>query len=122
MSETSRIIAFGVIALLFTIHGGDNDFSKRIVINDAVILNIAGLLAATSVISDYLQYLCGYFSAEASLKNSSGRYLYRRTSVAYKGRTLFFWIKQVFAFVAAILIVLAIASAMFGIEQADPQA
>jgi hypothetical protein len=105
IGETSRFIAFGLVALVFAIHSSSNDLSTSIITNNRFLLNLAGLLGCLSIISDYLQYLCGYISVNDALLREDDSYRYDQSKLAYKGRHLFFWTKQFFAFVGAAVVI-----------------
>lgn len=102
IGETSRFIGFGIVALVFTIHGSDNAFAQSIVCNSEVLLNIVGLAACLALLSDYLQYVCGYISVNHALTRDENNFDYDTNTIAYRGRSAFFWLKQVFAFGGAI--------------------
>ena len=112
IGETTRFIAFGIIALVFTIHGSDSVIATGIIARHEAWLNAAGLAACLSVLSDYLQYVCGYFSVDHALKRHENDYHYDRTTWVYRGRVLFFWAKQGLAFSGAAIIVALMAAAM----------
>lgn len=105
IGETSRFIAFGLVALTFTIHGSESGISKKILTDYESLINLAGVLGCLSIVSDYLQYMCGYFSNVDALKRKENDYAYDRKNVFYKGRFVFFWAKQVFAFFGALLVI-----------------
>ncbi len=105
IGETSRFIAFGLVALVFTVHAAANDLSASILLHNKTLLNIAGLFGTLSILCDYLQYLCGYFSVNRALSREQSSYSYDDTGIAYKGRSIFFWLKQVFSLLGAVCLI-----------------
>lgn len=105
IGDTTRYIAFGIIALVFTIHGSESLLAIEIRQLGELYLNIAGIAACLSIVSDYLQYVCGYFSVNDALKRREQMYSYDPSSLMYKGRMFFFWAKQALSFVGAAIIV-----------------
>ncbi len=113
IGETSRFIGFGLVALVFTIYGSDNTLSSTIRQDSAFLLNVAGLLGCLAILSDYLQYVCGYFSAKDAISRTKEEHTYDDEAAVYKGREFFFWAKQLFAFVGATIVIIAFAAAAF---------
>lgn len=112
IGETSRYIAFGLIALVLAVHGSNSPFLVEIREAYPVLLNLCGLAGCFAILADYLQYLCGYFSANHAISRQSEGYTYNRRTFAYQGRQVFFWLKQVLAFVGSLAIVAMIAHAL----------
>ena len=98
IGDTTRYIAFGIIALVFTIHSSDSTLALEIVSRGEFLLNLAGLFACLNVIADYLQYVCGYFSVNKALQRRDSGYTYDDASIVYRGRAFFFWAKQALSF------------------------
>lgn len=105
IGETSRFIAFGIVALVFSIHGSDSALSKTIIQSHERLLNFSGLLGCLAVTMDYLQYVCGYFSVNKALKRHDSRYAYDGNEIFYRGRIFFFWGKQFSSFIAAAIVI-----------------
>ena len=112
IGETTRYIAFGIIVLVFTTHGSTSAIATAILTNYEGLLNIAGLAACLSVLSDYLQYVCGYFSVNHALGRKERSYHYDTTRLVYRGRVVFFWAKQALAFIAAAIVIFLMATVM----------
>ena len=112
IGESSRFIGFGLIALTFAIHGSSNEFTKSIVQGYEFFLNMSGFLGCLTILFDYLQYICGYFSVNHALKRDSDDFMYDPKSPSYKGRIFFFWAKQSTAFLGGITIVAVIGMAV----------
>ena len=112
IGETSRFIAFGVVALVFTIHGEGSELFSKILTCYGLMLNVAGLFACLSIMSDYLQYFFGYFSVNDAIRRKNDSYRYDNTLMWYKGRSIFFWLKQFLSFLSAILVVFTFAASV----------
>ncbi|WP_156510652.1 hypothetical protein [Labrenzia sp. OB1] len=113
IGETSRFIGFGLVALVFTIHGSDNSLSTNIQAHNEYVLNLSGLSGCLTILCDYLQYLCGYFSVNGALRRRESNFSYNSNTLAYKGRIVFFWLKQVFAFSGAMAVIIIFSWAIF---------
>lgn len=113
IGDTSRFISFGIVALVFSLHGASDGVSTRILASHETFVNLAGLLACLAIVADYFQYLCGYFSVNDALKNESSGYSYDANNIFYKGRVIFFWLKQALSIFGAIIIVVAFGNITF---------
>ena len=113
IGETSRFIGFGLVALVFTIHGSEKQFAMEIRNSYEFMVNLMGLLGCLTILTDYLQFVCGYFSVSDALKRPERSYSYNRKTTAYQGRVVFFWIKQVFALGGGALAVFVIGVTAF---------
>ena len=94
LSESTRFVAFGIVAWVFAVQASDASFSKSYVLSYEGWINLAGALAVLSIACDYLQYLCAYFSVEHALKRKDQAYKFNRRHPSYLLQNLFFWIKQ----------------------------
>ena len=112
IGETSRFIGFGLVALVFTIHGSENTLSSSIASNSELLLNLAGLAGCLTIVCDYLQYVCGYFSVNKALQRKENNFSYDDETFVYRGRVAFFWLKQFFAFSGALTVILVIVLAI----------
>ncbi|WP_152615863.1 hypothetical protein [Leisingera sp. ANG-M1] len=102
LSETTRFVAFGIVAWVFAIQTSGADFSKSYISAYEFWINSAGALAVISISCDYFQYLCAYFSVNHALTRRDSDYKYNKNHPAYLLQTLFFIIKQIAVGVAAI--------------------
>jgi hypothetical protein len=101
IGETCRFIGFGVLAIFYTLITSDKPFATAIGSNHRFSLYLAGVTGSITVFTDYLQYLCGAWSVEKTLHRTDNTYLYNTRWTSYKGRLLFYWIKQISALVAS---------------------
>lgn len=104
LSETTRFIAFGIVAWVFAVQSSDAEFSQAYVGNYEVWLNIAGVLGVITIASDYFQYLCAYWSVQNALTRKEQKFQFNKNHPAYLFQNVFFGLKQVAAgFGAAIV-------------------
>lgn len=94
LSETTRFIAFGIVAWVFAIHASSAEFSVNYIQAYGLWINTAGVLAVVSIASDYFQYLCAYFSVKHALLRADHNYKYNKNHLAYLLQIAFFIIKQ----------------------------
>jgi len=95
LSETTRVVAFGIVAWVFAVQASDAEFSKTYIQTHEIWINTAGALAVISIASDYFQYICAYLSVKHALKRKEQGYKFNRNHPAYFLQTTFFIIKQV---------------------------
>jgi hypothetical protein len=105
ISETSRLVGFGVVAWVFAIHTSQTDFAVRYISTYKFWINIAGFFGMLTIVFDYMQYLCAYFSVNHSLTRSEHNYSYNKNHAGYVFQNVFFVAKQVFAVLASLLVV-----------------
>lgn len=112
IGETTRFIGFGLAAVFFAINTSDKTLPDFIVKNYPMWLSFTGGLGVLAILSDYLQYLSGYYSARHSIyDNVDPPYAVDHEHWATKWRKAFFEAKQYFAFGGAVsLIALLITS------------
>jgi len=115
IGEQTRTIAIGVLAIAWLfLAGGQNAPAVKVAPNVSVLL-VAGALAIASLLTDYFQYLCAYFSSANLLKGVESAVAapeYDYESLLYRGRILFFWAKQVTCLVGTTVLVYAIVRAL----------
>lgn len=104
LSETSRFLAFGVIAWVFAVQSSDAKFSISYVAAFEVWVNVAGALAVVSIACDYFQYLSAYFSVKHALTRKEYAYRYNKNHPAYLLQFLFFVVKQVTVGISAFMV------------------
>ncbi|WP_421982474.1 hypothetical protein [Roseibium sp.] len=104
LSETTRFVAFGIIAWVFAVQSSDAEFSKSYVSTYELWINAAGVLAIVAITFDYFQYLCAYFSVNHALSRKSQGYRYNRNHPAYLLQSVCFILKQVFVAFAAVIV------------------
>ena len=108
ISDLSRYIGFGLVAVVYTILTSDSKSVIKIYENYTFLLLLVAGLGAVTILIDYLQFVGGYFAVEAALKNEDDSYRYNPKSFWYQLRTIAFWIKQVTAFLGALLLIIVI--------------
>ena len=106
ISETCRYIGFGLVALYYATKVGDSAFTIVLREHQPFWIFLVGLMGALTILSDYLQYFCGYWSAENALKRDPPDY--DSESEWYRARRAFFYTKQGTALVGAVALVVLI--------------
>lgn len=104
LSETTRFIAFGIVAWVFAVQSSDAAFSKSYVESYELWLNFAGVLGVVTIASDYFQYLCAYWSVQNALKRSTEDYKFNKNHPAYFFQNAFFGLKQISAGLGAAIV------------------
>jgi hypothetical protein len=107
ISDTCRIIGFGLLIFYFTVHFNDSSAAGLIRQENSLALYAIGLFGVLTVLFDYLQYFCGSIAAKAALRNENN--LYDNKSLAYKARNFMFILKQSTAFLGALVLMYVMA-------------
>jgi|SRR6056297_1370553 len=105
ISETSRLVGFGIVAWVFAIHTSQTSFAVSYVSSYKLWINIAGFGGMLTIVFDYLQYLCAYSSVNHSLTRSDQDYSYNKNHAGYVFQNIFFVGKQVCAVAASLIVV-----------------
>lgn len=105
ISDLTRYIAFGLMALTYTVFTSKSDFSTSLIEDYEGLFLTASIMGVLSIASDYLQNLCGYISVKKALIESD--YRYSRKWISYKLITLFFGVKQLAALIGVVLVFIA---------------
>lgn len=113
LSETTRFVAFGIVAWVFAIQASEAEFSRSFISIYEFWINSAGALAVISISSDYFQYLCAYFSVKHSLTRKDHDYKYDRNHPAYFLQMAFFIVKQITVGIGAIITAVTFALHVF---------
>jgi hypothetical protein len=113
ISDLSRYIGFGLVAVVYTILTSDSELVISIYRNYTSWLLGVAVLGIFTIILDYLQFLGGYFNVQNALKNKEGNYSYNNESCSYKLRDIAFKFKQVTAFLGAFILIYVIARSAF---------
>jgi hypothetical protein len=112
ISESVRYVGFGLLAIFYAVVSSDSTFAIRLSTEMSLELRGIAIAGAAAVLLDYLQYLCGGIVIEAAIKRTGeGANLADRESLPYKGRTFFYWVKQVPAFAGCVLLIIVLARA-----------
>ena len=111
ISDLTRYIAFGLMALTYTVFTSESDFSASLIGNYEVLFLAASIAGVVSISSDYLQNLFGYISVERALKESD--YKYSKKWISYKLIRLFFLIKQAAVLIGVVFVFTAMLLTIF---------
>ena len=101
ISDTCRIVGFGLLTVFYTIKVGDEKLSTIDTTHSCLVLAV-GIAGFAILVFDYLQYFFGSMAVEAAMKAKNK---YDEDSIAYKARKLFFYLKQYAVFVGVGLLV-----------------
>ncbi len=104
ISDLCRYIGFGIAAATYSIFSSSSDFAVNLLASDKVLLVFTAIAAILVIIVDYLQFLFGYIIVRVAIHNKSGAYKYNSDSLVYKGKFVFFYIKQVLTGVSVLLL------------------
>ena len=109
VGDLSRYIGFGLAAATFTVLSSDSTFAKSIAEAAGKKLVLASALGCLTVLFDYLQLFCGWQSASIAARNHENEYRMNKKSRTFRAfQFFFFYAKQVFAFLGAIILIIAI--------------
>lgn len=109
ISELSRYIGFGLVAVVYTILTSDSEPVMIMYKGYTFLLLVVAVLGAATIILDYLQFVGGYLAVDSALKNVNGGYRYNDKSFCYRVRVVAFWLKQGTAFAGAFTLMIVIA-------------
>ncbi len=108
ISETCRYISFGLLAIFYTLHTTKDDYGRQILAKGPVLLTTMALLAALSILCDYLQYFSGRQATERALMSDDQRY--DTSWASYRLRGFFFIAKQILMLGGAAILLVVIAA------------
>jgi len=103
IGDTVKIVGLGIIGTCFTILTTNNDIFSLIINHHRFLISLTLMLAILGILFDYLHTLIGYIDARYiyvnNLKLGGGRKF-----CIYMG-LIFFWMKQIFIFVSASILI-----------------
>lgn len=108
ISETTRTIAFGVLATCYALFFAEATLAKLFVPLRPMLL-YAAVLALLTIMVDALQYGFGYVNVQRALAHEDQGY---PKDWSRRGRTICFFLKQFLAYAAGVLLVITIARAL----------
>lgn len=105
ISETSRFVGFGLLAVFYAIKVGPND---DLASNDCLI-TLIGVFGALSVLLDYLQYVFGYLMVRSAQDNPSDHsYGNGLGGWFFAFKSWAFWLKQFTAIFGSIFVIIVV--------------
>ena len=113
ISNLSRYIGFGLIAITFVIVTGQHSVLNVILQKYRIILGLVALSGILTIIFDYLQYVSGSLSSKKAARRTDQRFLVDRKSMYFKLRVFFYQSKQVTSIVGSILLLVIFAITFF---------
>lgn len=112
ISELSRYIGFGLVAVAYAILTSDSSVIAKLYGERQFLIVLAAAFGTLAVILDYVQFLSGYLAVQAALKNKDGDFKYDDSSLPYKLRSGAFWGKQLASLAGAITFSIALVIAL----------
>lgn len=110
ISETTRFVGFGLIAVYYAIRSSEPaSLTGQMQVNYPCVVAIIGLMGVAAVLLDYLQYWFGSQAVAEALKRPTVDY--DAESFWYKARGSTFVAKQFAAIIGAALLVILFANA-----------
>lgn len=103
ISETSRLIGFGLIALSFSIHGSESGILIDVRVNSEILVNVFGTIGFLVILFDYSQYLFALMATQRALSRHENDYSFDRRWISYKLWRSCFWIKQILCLLGVVL-------------------
>lgn len=103
ISDLCRYIAFGLVAVVYSLLTSESKFSIDLIASHKYILILSAFFAVVTILLDYLQFFAGYLSVNIALNNSQSHYHYDSKTLSYKTRSVCFHFKQITVIVGAVL-------------------
>jgi hypothetical protein len=107
LSETTRFIGFGLLAVYFAVRTAETGFASHLDAEYPCILALIGLCGVFSILLDYLQYWFASESVADAMKRATKDY--DTDLFVYKARGATFVLKQCAAVIGSVLLVLIFA-------------
>ncbi len=123
ISNQTRTIALSVLAIAWLFLIGGKDAPVLPSSPNRTLLLLAGAGSLLSLVVDYFQYVFGYFDADnvrkraEKSKTKTGDYNY--DACLYRLRTMLFWVKQIFAIAALVMLGIAVVTGLHPAEVKD---
>ena len=106
ISETARSLAFGAVASCYALLLANKDLAALFIsARDALLLVAA--LGTTAIVLDAAQYVFGYINVRRALQRKDQKY---PEDWSMSGRQACFFLKQLFSYSSAVLLLVVIAS------------
>lgn len=130
ISELSRYIGFGLVAVAFGLLSSDSVFGKALAAKANVTLSWAGLLGCATILADYLHLLMGWYSNSQAANNAKGKFKLAGIGKVFRffQDWVFFYLKQILPVAGTILLLIAVSKSVTipllgtSLPQASPSA
>lgn len=106
LSELSRYISFGTLAVIFSILSSESVIWKKLQTDYKILAFFCALFGIISIFLDFLQYVFGYFTSCKAASGSNPTYKYDKSWITYRFRVGCFWTKQYAAALSGILLLI----------------
>jgi len=101
VSETTRLIGLGLLAIFYAIISGDDAYSMQLRADWPQLLRLMALCGGLAVLLDYLHYVFAYFTTDRALDRTDEPNVYDTGWVTYQLANACFWTKQASALVGS---------------------
>ena len=103
MSELTRYIGFGSLALVFAVLTSNSTFAQSMVNEGKLQLLAIGALGAITIFIDYMHYFSSYMQSRLVLNNTES-FSYDDIPILKGVRIGLFWLKQFIAIISVMLV------------------
>ena len=111
LSTQVRMVAFGLLAITWTILVGESAFLRKLSEGLGKSLLLIAVLSIFILLVDFLQYVIGYIYVNKTRKTAEAKGLteidFDPDSLLFRSRSILFWIKQ-FVLVVTLVFFLAV--------------
>lgn len=108
LSETTRYIGFGLLAIFYGIAASSEAFPRALQSQYPLPLKFIALCGFLAILLDYLQYVFGRRAAQNALGRTDNPFHYNRTWFSYRARKWCFFAKQAAALAGSLAFILII--------------
>lgn len=108
ISETTRYIGFGLLAIFYGIVTSNEAFPRALQSQYPLVLKFIALCGFLAIVLDYLQYVFGRRATQNALSRTDAPFHYNRTWFSYRARTWCFLVKQAAALLGSIAFILIV--------------
>lgn len=115
VSETSRFIGFGLLAVFYTASISTDQFAVEVLNSNPWLAHLFGACGALTILFDYIQYVAGERAAERALRRSDdgqNTFLYNKRWWQYRLREFSYRAKQVLALAGSCVLAYVMISAL----------
>ena len=112
VSETTRYIGFGLLAVAYAMISGSDEFFVGMRTDWPGLIKAMALCGALAIVFDYLHYVLGYVTTDYALDRKDERNSYDEKSISYRLEHVCFWAKQVAALAGCVVLIFLVAQGM----------
>jgi hypothetical protein len=108
ISDLARNVGFGVLAVIFALLTSKSILGEQMAMSLRAWTLACASFGIATIFLEYFQYFFGYLACRKAAESKELEYRYDRTAFVYKARTLCFWLKQVTAGIAGIVLIVLV--------------